>query len=148
VPPLFLDTSALVRLYDHSERGARRLVRLCRGRRLIVCRLTRVELASALRRKQRTGELPAAAVARTWARFERERHARYETLPLGDDVLDLAAQLLARHTLRAYDAVQLASALRINRELAAMGVGFRFVTADRNQEAAATAEGLDVELID
>jgi predicted nucleic acid-binding protein len=147
VPALFLDTSALVRLYDRRERGAARLVRLCRGRRLIVARLTRVEFASALRRKQRTGEMPAAVVARVWARFEGTRQERYEVRPLDDAALDLAVQLLARHTLRAYDAVQLANAILAARELAVLQTDLRFVTADRNQEAAATAEGLDVELV-
>lgn len=147
MPPLFLDTSALVRLYDLSEPGARRLARLCHGRRLVIARLTRVELASALRRKARTGELSASRVARAWARFERTRDQRYTVRPLDDAALDLATRLLARYTLRAYDAVQLANAILAAGELAALGVSTRFVTADQNQATAATAEGLDVELV-
>jgi predicted nucleic acid-binding protein len=148
LPPLFLDTSALVRLYDLSEPGARRLARLCHRRRLVVARLARVELASALQRKGRTGELSLARVARTWARFEQTRDQRYEVRPLDDAALDLATELVARRALRAYDAVQLANAILASREFAALGTHLRFVTADRNQATAAAAEGLDVELVD
>jgi predicted nucleic acid-binding protein len=150
VRTLFLDTSALVRLYDRREPGAPRLVRLCRpggGHRLLIARLARVELASAFQRKLRTGEMPAAAALRALGRFERQRNERYQERQLDDAALDLATQLLTRHTLRAYDAVQLANAILAGRELAVLEVDLRFITADRNQAAAAVAEGLDVELV-
>ena len=151
MPALFLDTSVLVRLYDRREPGGPRLARRLRPghrHRLLIARVARVEFASAFQRKLRTGEMPAAAALRALARFQRQRQERYEELPVSDDVLDLAEQLLARHTLRAYDAVQLASALWIGREMAAMNVGLRFLTVDQNQANAAMVEGLDVELVD
>ena len=114
----------------------------------MLARLARVELASALRRKLRLGEMSVAQVARAWRRFERHRHQRYEVWPLGDDVLDLATELLARRALRAYDALQLATAILAARALAVRGRELRFVTADQNQATAAAAEGLDVELVD
>ena len=141
---LFLDTSALVRLYDRREPGAARLPRLCRpgrGYPLLIARLARVELASAFQRKLRTGEMPAAAALGALAHFERQRHERYQERPLDEAALGLAVQLLARHPLRAYDAVQLANGILAARELAAIGLAMSFLTADQNQATAAAAEG-------
>jgi hypothetical protein len=58
-----------------------------------------------------------------------------------------SAVLLARsHGLRAYDAVQLASAIDIQRDHRDAGLApVTLVSADRDLNAAATAEGLPVE---
>jgi len=54
--------------------------------------------------------------------------------------------LLERHPLRAYDAVHLATALRIHRWLVAAGqVGLAFLSADDRLNTAAAAEGLAVD---
>ena len=54
--------------------------------------------------------------------------------------------LLGRHPLRAYDAVQLASALIVNRALQAAHLApLIFLSADGHLNTAATAEGLAVD---
>ncbi|RME43352.1 MAG: hypothetical protein D6791_15650 [Chloroflexi bacterium] len=53
-----------------------------------------------------------------------------------------AADLAQRHPLEAYDAVQLAVALRHSRALAAHKLTFTFVSGDSTLLAAAQAEGL------
>ena len=61
-------------------------------------------------------------------------------------LLNEAARLANAHTLRAYDAVQLAAALEINRKEQDAGFApVTLVSADRDLNAAATAEGLTVE---
>ena len=55
-------------------------------------------------------------------------------------------KLANTHRLRAYDAVQLAAALDDHRDWSAHRLGaFVFVSADRDLNAAATAEGLTAE---
>jgi predicted nucleic acid-binding protein len=61
-------------------------------------------------------------------------------------VIKDAQTLTAKHPLRAYDAVQLASALRINRQTVTDGApAITFVCADTRLLAIAAAEGLAVQ---
>ena len=50
-----------------------------------------------------------------------------------------------RHGLRAYDAVQLATAIELHKQWLDAGVSVVLVSADQELNAAATAEGLAVE---
>ena len=86
---------------------------------LVVSALVRVEVPSALWRKARTGELPDAAASTLVSAFEldfhgdRESDPRFAIAALTEPVLIAAAREAARHALRAYDAVQLATALAV-----------------------------------
>jgi len=61
-------------------------------------------------------------------------------------VIDQAVTLVLRHRLRAYDAVQLATAIVAKAQLAEHGYpSLTFVTADRDLLGAAGSEGLAVE---
>ena len=89
---------------------------------IVVSALARVEVPSALWRKARTGELPDEATGILVNAFELDFHGdldsgpRFAIVSLTEPVLIAAAREAARHSLRAYDAVQLASALAV-REL-------------------------------
>ncbi len=84
---------------------------------LVISCLARVEVPAALWRKERLGELDAADAEVLSAAFEADYFGtddeppRFAVLTLPASVLDRAAALTAAHGLRAYDAVQLASAL-------------------------------------
>lgn len=86
---------------------------------LVVSALARVEVPSALWRKARTGELENAPASTLVGAFELDFHgdldssSRFTIVSLTEPVLVVAAQEAARHDLRAYDAVQLASALAV-----------------------------------
>lgn len=86
---------------------------------LVVSALARVEVPSALWRKARTGELEDAAAQVLVSAFEFDFHGDLDTNPrfaivaLTEPVLVAAARAAAHHALRAYDAVQLASALAV-----------------------------------
>ena len=83
-----------------------------------------------------------------WAEFELHREGGvYDLVPLGRPVYSIAEDLVLRHPLRAYDAVQIACALHASSILAATDPVFTFVTGDHRQAAAAQAEGLAVELV-
>jgi predicted nucleic acid-binding protein len=81
--------------------------------------LARVEVPAALWRKTRTGELEDGAASVLVSAFEFDFHGdsdsgpRFTVLSLTEPVLIAAAREAARHALRAYDAVQLASALAV-----------------------------------
>lgn len=84
---------------------------------LAVSRVARVEVPGAIWRKRRIGDLVPDEAAGLVAQFEADylgtddEPPRFSVIDLTDAVLDGAAQLLATHALRAYAAMQLASAL-------------------------------------
>ncbi len=86
---------------------------------LVVSALARVEVPAALWRKTRGGELDDAAASLLVSAFEHDFHggpdsdSRFTIIAPTEPVLIMAAQETARHALRAYDAVQLASALAV-----------------------------------
>ncbi|MGH2355237.1 MAG: type II toxin-antitoxin system VapC family toxin [Chloroflexota bacterium] len=149
MPIVYFDTSALVRRYHPAEPGSSRVRALCRrtsGNVLTTAYLTPPEVASAFSRKLREGSISREQQRRGWRLFNRHRRDQYHVLALYDQICRRAEDLLFAHTLRAYDALQLATALQAARLLGALA-DFSFCTADRAQAVAATAEGLQVELI-
>jgi uncharacterized protein len=96
------------------------------------------------RRKGKTLTPPrASSILR---RFRQHLAARYTVIEVTPDLLDDAMRLGNAHALRAYDAVQLAVALEVNRSHQADGFGpITLISADQALNVAATAEGLSVE---
>jgi uncharacterized protein len=86
---------------------------------LVIAGIARVEVPSALWRKARTRELDDGAAGVLVSAFELDFHGdpesgpRFTIVSLTGPVLISAAREAARHALRAYDAVQLASALAV-----------------------------------
>lgn len=71
---------------------------------------------------------------------------QYRLTHLNQAILNLAIDLTQRHPLRAYDSVQLATAIIVNRSLVAHGLPpLVFVTADGTLITAAQSEGLTVD---
>ena len=137
----FVDSSALVKLYV-PEAGHEVVSAL--GVSLVVSHLARVEVPAAFWRKQRTGEVSAEDAAVLAAGFEADffgddgERPRFVVVAITNDVVDSAARLAARHGLRAYDAVQLASASAARRADNRVSTLAAF---DRTLRAAAAAEG-------
>ena len=141
----FLDSSALVKRYvvetgttwvrsitDHSARNA-----------IIIAHVTLVEIVSGTMRRRRENTItPRTARA---VRLLLDRHASYAywVIGLSSPIVRRAEDLLETYPLRAYDAVQLASALESNARLTgAQQPSLAFVSADNRLSAAAVAEGL------
>lgn len=145
---LYLDTSAVIRRYDITESGAERVRSACSASdtTLILSRLARTEMASALGRKLRDGVLPPEVCRAFWTAFLGDSVVAYQTLEMDETVLARAELLLFVHNLRAGDAIQVATAI-IAAEALGPGAGFEFWTADRRQAGAAQAEGLDIRLV-
>lgn len=138
----YLETSALVKLYVR-EPGTDRMLRLASraaNHRLAVLALAEVEFRSAVRRREREGDIDPALATRLIERFAQQQEARFMRQLVNDQVLDRALDLIDRHPLRAYDAVQLAGCLVL--KSTSPGEVPIFVCADRQLVAAAEAEGL------
>ena len=139
----FADSSALVKLYA-DEAGHEDIRRLTV---LAVAQLARVEVPAALWRKQRMGELSASDARLLTASFEADYYGsdaeppRFAAVAASGSLLDDAATLCASHGLRAYDAVQLSTALAVRR---ADGSCAAFAAFDRSLRTAAAAEGFDL----
>lgn len=137
---VFADSSALVKLYA-DEPGQEPVRALSH---LVVSQLARVEVPSAIWRKQRLGELDAGSARVLTTAFEADwsgsgdQTPRFTAVAPAVSVLDGAAHLCAVHGLRAYDAVQLACAIAAR---AALPECDTFAVFDRELGRAAAAEG-------
>jgi uncharacterized protein len=138
----YLETSALVKLYVR-EPGTDLLLRLTARstkHRFAVLSLSRVEMHSAIRRREREGDLDGPAADRLLSQFDLHMESRFIKQPLSDLIIDLATSLVSRNALRAYDAVQLAGCLML-KENSPSDVP-SFVCSDQRLLQAAENEGL------
>jgi uncharacterized protein len=109
----YLETSALVKLYVY-EVGTDRLLNLVAqsaGHKFAILSLAQVEFRSAIRRRERNGEIPGLAADELLEIFQRHVEGRFLMQPVANFVLDSASILVDRYALRAYDAIQLAGYL-------------------------------------
>jgi uncharacterized protein len=117
----FIDTSALVKRYVKEKGSAwvRSAVKPSSGNTIIVATITQVEIMSAVARRQREGSI-SARIAKT-LRLLMDRHFKheYEVISMTSSIVTKAKDLLAQHPLRAYDAVQLATAVTAHDTLVA-----------------------------
>jgi uncharacterized protein len=132
-----LDTSALIKLLI-EEAGAAEMVERIVGEDLATSNITYVEACAALAtaiRVQRIGDLELAGALETldqlWSTVVR--------ISVSDALIRNGAALALRHSLRGYDAVQLASAI----STAARGPT-TLATWDRDLSRAARVEGLSI----
>jgi hypothetical protein len=141
----FLDSSALVKRYV-TEVGSdwiRSLTHPSTPNQLIIARITWVEVLSALARRRREGSVAADDVAQAMQAFRYDLDMQYQIVELDAALADTAGDLVAQHPLRAYDAVQLASALQIERDLVQAEMPtLIFLTADERLAEIARAEDL------
>ena len=140
----YLETSALVKLYVR-EAGTDRLLGLAdrsSANRFSILSLAQVEVWSAIRRRERNGEIPTVVATQILEAFRRHAESRFITQKITDFLLDMAATLVDRHALRAFDAIQLAGYM-VLRGGAVNDAPF-FVCADRDLLAAAEQEGAPI----
>jgi uncharacterized protein len=138
----YLDTSALVKLYVR-EPGSDRLLRLAaraNNHRFAVLALSQVEMHSAIRRRQREGDIDPEVADQLLSQFEQHLESRFIKQILNDQLIDLATSLVNRNALRAYDAVQLAGCLILKDN--AVNDEPSFVCSDQRLLQAAENEGL------
>jgi len=102
-----------------------------------------VEVVSAFAKRRRVKDISSRLCAGAISRFLREGRHRCQLVGVNESVVDLAVQLVQGHPLCAYDAVQLATALRVNQILRQNRLpSLTFVSADAVLCQVAQAEGL------
>jgi uncharacterized protein len=141
----FLDTSALLKRYV-PEIGTSWMQSIADRQNqhlIITAQITWVEIYSAIARRQREQSLSDTQAQQISTAFNLHWNEQYFTVPIDSVVIQLAAQLVQQHPLRAYDAVQLATALSIKTQLTSPDIGtFTFLTADHRLDTIAKLTGL------
>lgn len=137
---VYLDTSALVKLYV-SEKSSADVVRAVRrARQVATCRVAYPEARAALARRCREGGLDKTGLRRAVAALDRDLES-FVIVEIGAQLARRAGQLAEQHALRGFDAIHLAAALELG-QLLSDPPGF--LTFDRHQARAAEAEGFVV----
>jgi len=134
----YFDTSALVKRFV-QEKGTPVVQSLFKSDAgVATAKIAYAEIFAGLARKLRERSVSKAQYSTACRQFESEWQA-YVRVELQDDILVLARDLIQRHPLKGFDAVHLASALRLKSVLAEE---IRFVAADKNLLRAAQTEML------
>ncbi len=135
---LFLDTSALIKLYI-AESGSEAMLRRVSGKLIAVSQLAYAETHATFARRHREGLVTAEERQLLIDSFEQDWQTALQ-IPVSEQVLPLVPDLCRDHPLRGADALQLAAALMVHRQ----GVEIHFATNDQRLLGAAEAEGLVV----
>lgn len=133
---VYLDTSAFVKLYVEEPGTALVRQRVGQAASVSTSRITYVEARAALARRSRERAFSKAQYSEVVRSLEHEWEL-YVRLDLTEAIMKLAGDLTERHALRAYDAIQLASALSLRQRMPV-----EFLTADVRLIAAASKERL------
>lgn len=139
----FFDTSALVKLYV-QEAGTDRLLSLVENQsesQLAVLALSSVEARSAIRRRERAGDIDPQTAEAILQDLREHLDILFVRQPLNDALIDLASDMVDRYGLRAYDAMQLAGCLVV---ASSASQAPTFVCSDLRLLEAARSEGLSV----
>lgn len=116
----YADSSVLVKRHvnELGSQWFRGLVDVANGHLIFTARVSLVEVYSALNRRAREAHLALADYTALASDFT-ACAAEYQLVELTPPVVDHVRSLLERHSLRAYDALQLASAQLTHNALAA-----------------------------
>ncbi len=136
---LFCDTSALVKLYVVEEDSERVFSAAEQAEAVAVSRLAWVEFQAAVARRGRESATDQSLLEQVKHAFATDwKH--FVVLEVNQLLVELAGEYADAFALRAYDAVQLASAARLRDQVD----GIRFACFDRRLNQAAGLLGLQV----
>ncbi len=144
----FLDSSAIVKRYVNEPGSGyvEELVDPENRNNIILAQITPVEVASAFARRKKSRTISEEDATTALTSFQLDLVDIYLTFQMAEGHFGSAADLATKYALRGFDAVQLATALAANNDIIETGSGsLVFVSADTELNAAAKAEGLNVE---
>ncbi len=136
----YFDTSALIKFYIEEE-GTAQILHLAEtldGDQIVVLDVTLLESRSAVRRREREGDISGPDANRILKQIDQDASSLYLVQPLSSAVIEEAARLIDLHPLKAYDALQLAGCLVIRHSMPPV----TFVCADVRLCKVSGLEGL------
>lgn len=134
---IYLDTSALVKLYVIEKDSSVVQEWVDQARILFTASITYAEARAALAQSRRSGVLSPSDLRRAVAELDSAWGA-YNAVEINEALVLRAGRLAEAHALRGYDAVQLAAALQAR----VAGGDYRFAAFDGRLNDAAVREGL------
>jgi uncharacterized protein len=139
----FLDTGAVVKRYilETGTTWVQALTDPMATHSHFLVRITLAEIVSAVTRREKGGSITPANAVTALADFHHDFTQQSLVIEVSRTLVDRAVLLARKHALRGYDAVQLGAAL----EVQAFEPSLVLVSADRDLNSAAMAEGLTVE---
>jgi hypothetical protein len=142
----FLDTSALVKRYV-PEIGSDWILSItdpATDNDLAISQITWVEVHSAFARRLRDRSLSAQRFDLIVQKVREDFENEYRVIDVDQTLIETATELVMQHPLRAYDSVQLASALRFQSTtlVSVPNTQLVFVSADNRLLDIAQSEGL------
>lgn len=140
----YFDSSALVKIY-FNENGTT-LVREISQREdtiIFLSDIALVELGASLARKVREGNMTKDEYKTVFDDFMDDYFIEYARVEINYEVLNLAVKLAKKNALKAYDAIQLACAIKVKSDIEVKEdyAEIAFVGADKMLEKAAQIEG-------
>lgn len=139
---LYLDTSALVKRYVAETGSDEVIAAMARADAVVTSLVTRTEVAAAIAKAVRRRVLDDDGGRRAHRRFL-DQWPDFWRMPVTDALVARADALAWDHGLRAYDAIQLATALTCKETVAVLGADTLFGTFDHRLRDAAIGVGLD-----
>jgi uncharacterized protein len=143
----FLDSSAIAKHYVR-EQGSDWIASILdpTSRHAIHwARISGVEVVAAITKRLRIGSIPPSVATAALARFRADFGSFPRVTEISAQIISRAMDLSEKHTLRGYDAVQLAAAMTVHEGAIAVGSAATLVSAGDELNVAAVAEGLQVE---
>lgn len=146
----YFDSSALVKLY-YPETGSEWIEQIVNdldeesrpANLIVITQIGIVEVAAAFARLQRTGQITQDQRDHLYTSILEDDNIAFRSYALTEDIVKLAAGLTQKHTLRGYDAVHLASAIKLDQRISRAGYArLKFISADNQLCNASIAEGL------
>lgn len=144
----FFDSSSLVKRYT-KEQGTNFVIEIFKpsaNNQIYVTRIALVEVISALTRKHRGNFMTAKQFKKAVARFRRVFKTRFYVIDIDEEIVEDASNLAEKYGLRGYDAIQLSTALEVEKIRSKVGASsLIFVSADNALNLVAQTENLPVE---
>ena len=135
---LYLDTSALIKLYI-KEAGSDKVMGLVKAARIVsTSRIAYVEARAGIARKIREGELIEEEHEQIVKDLKRDWES-YFVIEISESLIKLAGELVDRYPLRGFDAIHLASGLLLKRRTS---LDVSFACFDKRLKDAARAESI------
>jgi uncharacterized protein len=144
----FFDSSALVKCYVHEQGSSwvREITASASGNLIHISLLTVAEIASALARRRREGNVSTSERDRLFGAFLVDSARMCLLLRVEEDVVQQAVTLMNRYLLRTADAIQVSTAMLLRQTLQEAQFGpVTVASADGRVLQAATQEGLPAE---